>query len=112
MFHSALVKSPRGISMLPPLDCSSVGHAESRSVLTKCGTADVQWTCFLLGGFCSSWGQVFQAIAELQAPEAKGCWFLLWLGIFGMSMHAGMQLEGIKIKEDRVVACGKKGALC
>lgn len=54
--------------------------------------------CFLLGGLCSSWGQVFQAIAELWAPEAKGYWFFLCSDIFSTSMHAGVQLEGLKMK--------------
>lgn len=31
VFHSTLVKSPRAISILPPVDCSSLGHAESHS---------------------------------------------------------------------------------
>lgn len=38
------------------------------------------------------------AIAELQATGAKGYWVLFWLSIFGTRMHAGMQLEELKIK--------------
>lgn len=94
VFHSTLVKSPRGVSILPPVDCSS----QKLTQIWQCTTADVLWMCFLLGGLCSSWGQDFQTIAELWAPKAKAYWFFLCSGIFGTSMHAGVQLEGLKIK--------------